>query len=148
MGYRFLEHVTDAVVEAEGASLEDAFLAAADATVELTLDRSSVNESESVSFEAEGTDLHCLLYNWLEEIIYVLITRGFAIRRVAIEAAAWPAPGNGNAAPLHIRASARGEPIDLARHGFRVEIKSPTFHDMDVVEGSDGRVLARFLLDL
>ena len=40
-----------------------------------------------------------------------------------------------------------GEPLDVARHGFKVEIKAPTFHDMAVDVAPD-RVKMRFLLDL
>ena len=40
-----------------------------------------------------------------------------------------------------------GEPIDLKKHGFKVEIKAPTFHDMRIDENPKG-VSMRFLLDL
>lgn len=154
-GYRFLEHATDAVVEAEGKSMREAFAAAADATVDLTLDRGSVAECDYVEIRAEGEDLSYLLYSWLEEVIFALITRGFAIRRVEIDegassdldaAAATAAAGSG-AKPLTIRARAYGEPLDLGRHGFKLEIKAPTFHEMSI-KGSDAGASVRFLLDL
>ena len=153
-GYRFLEHATDAVVEAEGKSMREAFAAAADAAVDLTLDRGSVAEGGHVEIRAEGEDLSYLLYSWLEEIIFALITRGFAIRRVEIDegassdldAAAFG--GDGSAAePLAIRARAYGEPLDLGRHGFKVEIKAPTFHEMSI-RRSEAGASVRFLLDL
>lgn len=155
-GYRFLEHATDAVVEAEGASMWEAFAAAADATVDLTLDRDSVAEDGHVEIRAEGEDLSYLLYSWLEEIIFALITRGFAIRRVEIDAgassdldaaAAYGGDGNSAAESLVIRARAYGEPLDLGRHGFKVEIKAPTFHEMSI-RRSEAGASVRFLLDL
>lgn len=155
-GYRFLEHATDAVVEAEGKSMREAFAAAADATVDLTLDRDSVAEGGCVEIRAEGEDLSYLLYSWLEEIIFALITRGFAIRRVEIDAgassdldAAAIAVGSSDSAaePLAIRARAYGEPLDLGRHGFKLEIKAPTFHEM-VIKRSEAGASVRFLLDL
>ena len=163
-GYRFLEHATDAVVEAEGKSMREAFAAAADATVDLTLDRGSVAECDYVEIRAEGEDLSYLLYGWLEEVIFALITRGFAIRRVEIDegassdldAAAATAGGGSSSSssssssatdPLTIRARAYGEPLDLGRHGFKVEIKAPTFHEMSI-RRSEAGASVRFLLDL
>ena len=158
-GYRFLEHATDAVVEAEGKSMGEAFAAAADAAVDLTLDRSSVAEGGRVEIRAEGEDLSYLLYSWLEEVIFALITRGFAIRRVEIDkeassdldaAAVYGGDGSADAdaaEPLVIRATAYGEPLDLGRHGFKLEIKAPTFHEM-AIKRSEAGASVRFLLDL
>ena len=156
-GYRFLEHATDAVVEAEGKSMREAFAAAADAAVDLTLDRGSVAEDGHMEVRAEGEDLSYLLYSWLEEIVFALITRGFAIRRVEIDegassdldaAAASGGDGSSSAAePLSIRARAYGEPLDLKRHGFKLEIKAPTFHEMSI-KRSEAGASVRFLLDL
>ena len=162
-GYRFLDHATDAVVEAEGKSMREAFAAAADAAVDLTLDRDSVAEGGHVEIRAEGEDLSYLLYSWLEEVVFALITRGFAIRRVEIDkeassdldAAAVAAAADGSAAtiasaavePLVIRAKAYGEPLDLGRHGFKLEIKAPTFHEMSI-KRSEAGASVRFLLDL
>lgn len=150
-GYRFLEHATDAVVEAEGKSMREAFAAAADATVDLTLDRDSVAEGGHVEIRAEGEDLSYLLYSWLEEVIFALITRGFAIRRVEIDKEASSdldaAAVVATAEPLVIRAKAYGEPLDLGRHGFKLEIKAPTFHEM-IIKRSEAGASVRFLLDL
>lgn len=150
-GYRLLEHATDAVVEAEGKSMREAFAAAADAAVDLTLDRGSVAENEHVEIRAEGEDLSYLLYSWLEEIIFALITRGFAIRRVEIDKEASSdldaAAAAAAAEPLVIRARAYGEPLDLGRHGFKLEIKAPTFHEM-IIKRSEAGASVRFLLDL
>lgn len=156
-GYRFLEHATDAVVEAEGRSMREAFAAAADAAVDLTLDRGLVAEDGHMEIRAEGEDLSYLLYSWLEEIVFALITRGFAIRRVEIDegassdldaAAASGGDGSGSIAePLSICARAYGEPLDLKRHGFKLEIKAPTFHEMSI-KRSEAGASVRFLLDL
>ena len=39
-----------------------------------------------------------------------------------------------------------GENIDIKKHGFKVEIKSPTFHEMEIDEGDETRL--KYLLDL
>lgn len=135
MGYRLLDHATDAIVEVDSADMASAYADAADAVVDITLDRKSVSEKESRKFSASGRDDRNLLYSWLEELVFVMITGGFAIRRVELELG-----------DHTIDAVAYGEPLDTARHGFKVEIKAPTFHEMEVRHGE--RAYMRFLLDL
>lgn len=148
--YRFLEHATDAIVEVRADGIADAFLSAAEATIDLTLERDSVRCVDAVTFDARGEDVYYLLFSWLEEIIFVMITRGFAVGRVEIDSASslFGIGAAGGQQQQHIRARAYGEPIDLARHGFKVEAKAPTFHDMVISEGRDGTIMMRFLLDL
>ncbi|MEK6971185.1 MAG: archease, partial [Thermoproteota archaeon] len=45
-----------------------------------------------------------------------------------------------------LNATVYGEPLDLQKHHFRVEIKAPTFHEMEIKE--EKQVVMRFLLDL
>ncbi len=138
MGYRFLEHATDAVIEVEAPTLEEAFQAAGDAVVETTLNPDAVDGTETREFFAEGKDLRYLLFSWLEEVVYLLITDGFAVKRLE--------PRISQSEKMRITCRATGEPIDLSRHGFKVEIKAPTFHDMEIKQ--NGGVYMRFLLDL
>ncbi len=138
MSYRFLDHATDAFIEVTAGDLREAFSVAADAVVGLTLDQGRVEERQEVGFSVTGKDLRYLLFGWLEEITFVLITRGFAIRRTEFDIA--------EDGGYRISARAFGEPLDLEKHGFKVEVKAPTFHGMEIRQGDV--VLLRFLLDL
>ena len=138
MSYKFLDHATDAFVEVRAKDLNEAFAVTADAVINLTLDQDKVQEKEQKEFFAKGKDLQYLLFSWLEEITFVLITEGFAIKRIEFNI-------NKNS-EYAIRAKAYGEPLDLQEHNFKVEIKAPTFYEMKI-EQNDG-VFMRFLLDL
>lgn len=138
LGYRLLEHATDAIVEVTAPSLEDAFADAAVSVSDITLNRDAVRERTERRLAVSGKDLDYLLLNWLEEVVYLLITRGFAARRFSV--------GLSRGGACRINAVAYGEPMDLERHGFKVEIKAPTLHCMSIAEG-DG-VTMRYLLDL
>jgi SHS2 domain-containing protein len=46
-----------------------------------------------------------------------------------------------------LEGTANGEPLDLARHGYKVEIKAVTYHEMKITQ-EKGTVTVRFLLDL
>jgi len=85
LSYKFLDHATDAIIEVTAKDLKEAFSVTADAVVNLTLDQDKVEEKEKKEFSAQGKDVRYLLFSWLEEIPFVLITEGFAIRRIEFE---------------------------------------------------------------
>ena len=139
MSYRFLDHATDAIIEITAKNLKEAFLVAADAEINLMIDQHTVKETDQREFSANGKDLDYLLFSWLEEIPFVLITQGFAIKRVEIDIQ--------KNKDFKINAKAFGEQLDIKKHNFKVEIKAPTFHDMVIRQGNTG-VYMKFLLDL
>ena len=120
-----------------GQKISEAFSVTADAVINITLDQGKVEEKEEKQFSAKGKDLRYLLRSWLEEITFVLITEGFASKRAEFEIKEdW----------YEIDATAFGEPLDFKRHNFKVEIKAPTFYEMEIKEGQG--ILMKFLLDL
>lgn len=138
MSYKFLDHATDAIIEVTAKDLNEAFAVTADAVINLTLDQDKVEEKDQKEFSAQGKDLCYLLFSWVEEIVFVLITEGFAIKRIDFEIIKDDV--------YDIKAKAFGESLDFKKHNFKVEIKAPTFYDMEIRE-NDG-VYMRFLLDL
>jgi SHS2 domain-containing protein len=138
LSYKLLDHATDAFIEVTAADLSEAFLIAANSVIETTLDRDTVEEKEDRVIKVKGKDLRYLLFNWLEAVIYQLITDGFAIKRVKLDLK--------KNEEYEISARTYGEPIDLKRHNFKVEIKAPTFYEMEIVEGKE--VKMKFLMDL
>ena len=138
MSYKTLEHATDAIIEVTADNLKNAFKIAGISVIETILDISKVEEKESKQIIVKGKDLKYLLYNWLEEIIILTITDGFAGKRILLEIS--------EEDEWKIIAEIFGEDVNLSKHGFKVEIKSPTFHDMRIEQ--NGNVVMRYLLDL
>ena len=138
MSYKTLEHATDAIIEVTADNLEEAFQTAGISVIETILDSSKVDETNSKKLVVKGKDLKYLLYNWLEEIIILTITEGFAGKRITIDILR-----NEN---YEIHAEVFGEAIDLKKHQFKVEIKSPTFHEMEIEEND--KIIMKYLLDL
>ena len=138
MSYKTLEHATDAIIEVTADNLKEAFEIAGISVIETILDISKVDENNSRKLIVKGKDLKYLLYNWLEEMIILTITDGFAGKRILLEITK-----NGN---YQIDAEIFGEAIDLRKHNFKVEIKSPTFHEMDIKQND--KVIMKYLLDL
>ncbi len=138
MSYKFLDHATDAIIEVTAKDLKEAFSVTADAVINLTLDQDKVEEKDQKEFSANGKDLRYLLFSWIEEITFVLITQGFAIKRLEFDIE--------QKEDYKIIAKAYGEPLDLQKHNFKVEIKAPTFYEMEIRQ--DEGVYMKFLLDL
>ena len=138
MSYKFLDHATDAIIEIKAKNLKEAFSVAADAVINLTLDQNKVEEKDTKKFVSQGKDLYYLLFSWLEEIPFILITEGFAIKRIE-----FTIEKNNE---YKINAKAFGEILNLKKHNFKVEIKAPTFYDMEI--RNENEVYMRFLLDL
>ncbi|MDC0193702.1 archease [Candidatus Nitrosopelagicus sp.] len=137
MSYKYLEHSTDALIEVKAPNLTKAFEVAGQSIVQTIIDDSKIDEDIQKKITVEGKDLDYLLYNWLEEIIILTITDGFAIKRFKLDV---------KKEPFVINAELFGENIDIKKHGFKVEIKSPTFHEMEIDEGDETRL--KYLLDL
>ena len=138
MSYKVLDHATDAFIEVTASSLTEAFKVAGDSVVDTILDNSKIEEKKERNIVVKGKDLNYLLYNWLEDLIYLIITEGFAIKELDIIVE--------KNEEYTISAQIFGEDIDIKKHGFKVEIKSPTFHEMDIKQ--EKLVTMRFLLDL
>ena len=138
MSYKTLEHTTDAIIEVTANNLKEAFQIAGISVIDTILDSSKVEENSSRNLIVKGKDLKYLLYNWLEEMIILTITDGFAGKRILLEIT--------KNEDYQIEAKVFGELIDLKKHEFKVEIKSPTFHEMEIEQND--KVILKYLLDL
>ena len=118
--------------------MEEAFSVAGKSVVETIIDLKNIQEVEKKSIKVKGRNLQNLLYNWLEEIVTITITDGFAISNFSVNIK--------KNAEYEIISTVSGEKLDLEKHNFKVEIKSPTFHLMEIKENDE--VTMRYLLDL
>jgi len=133
-----LEHATDAFIEVTASTLNEAFTLAAQSVVDITLDRDTIEEKVQRKLTVSAQDLTYLLFNWLEEVNYQIITEGFSIARFSLEIS--------KNSLYRLNATAYGEPINLKKHHYKIEIKAPTFHMMEIKQ--NGGVTMRFLMDL
>lgn len=138
MSIQYLEHATDAFIEVTAPNLIDAFTLAGQSVVDLTLEKKTIEEKEHRIITVSGKDLQYLLFNWLEEVNYQLITEGFAIARFSVDIS--------KNSKYELKSTIYGELLDLNKHHFKVEIKAPTFHLMEIKQND--KVMMRYLLDL
>jgi len=138
MSYKYLEHSTDAFIEVRAKNLEEAFSVAGKSVVETIIDSNNIQEIEEKNIKVKGRNLLNLLYNWLEEIVTITITDGFAIRNFSVNIK--------KNKEYQIISNISGEKLDIKKHNFKVEIKTPTFHLMEIEENDE--ITMRYLLDL
>jgi len=140
-GYRFLEHVTDAFVEAWGETIEEAFSQAGLALFDTMLDVNSVRAKTSEEIQTVGHDEKELLYDYLEELLLLFEVKQLALGNFTVSSI------TRTQGEFRLKGKAGGEPYDRTRHDGKVEVKGVTYHLMEI-EKHPGRVLVRFLLDL
>lgn len=109
---------------AYGKSLAEAFANAAYGLFSLIVEPNKVKEKESRKVMVQAQDAEGLLFNWINELIYIfeverLLFRSFSITEFtgqSLEATCW------------------GERYDPSRHQLRTGVKSATYHMLKVDE--------------
>ena len=139
-GYRFLDHMTDAIIEAYGSTLEEAFENAAKALCDTMIDLKTVRAKREIKISAKGNDLYSLLFDWLDKVMLLLVADRIAMSQFSVKI---KQHNNG----YLLESIAGGEPLELDRHHYKVEIKAVTYHEMQIKQEKD-MITAKFLLDL
>jgi len=116
--YRLLEHTADLKTLIFGPSLVDLFANAAFMLFDVMLDLDRVAATESRPVALQSADTPELLLDWIRELLYLFSTHGFVTRRAEIRTL----EAGRLAAVLH------GSTYDPARHGLKLEVKTPTYH--------------------
>jgi len=140
-GFKFLQHMGDALIEAYGSTLEEAFENAALAMFEVMTNTSKVTPSIEEVIEVEGFDLESLLYNWLENLLVMFDVNARVYSKFKVEKITRTAEG------FNLKARVWGEDYNSDKHEQRVGVKAVTYHMMSIEE-KGGMWTLRFLLDL
>ena len=140
MSYKYLEHSTDIFIEVTATTLEQAFIISAYATIETMINRTKVENKIRKIITIDAIDLEQLLYNWLEELIILTITDCFAVHDIVVKII------KQNTA-YKLQSIILGDKLDIQKHHFKLEIKSPTFHLMEI-NISDTKINLKFILDI
>jgi len=139
MTYRYLEHTADVGVEVLAPSLRDAFAEAGVALFGIMTDVTKFSPKSSVEISVSGHDLKSLLYEWLEELIYLFDTSEMVIVRIDVQKLQDDPPS--------IEGLGWGERFDPSRCPGGTEVKAITYHRMEV-ETSEKGALIRYFVDI
>lgn len=124
--------VADIAFEATGATLEEMFMSAAQATMQVMVgDLGAIRQVESLQVELEQQAIDMLLFDFLNELIFykdarrlLLLPSEVKITRSGEHAA--------------VRAELRGETLNGERHRVETDVKAVTLHRFSVQETPGG----------
>jgi len=122
MAYKFLEHTADVKFQATGKNLEQAFEFSAIALQEAICGKLKINKKLKKKIEFEGKDLENLLYNFLEEFLYLLDAENFLfckIRNLKID-------------KKNFKLSAEVFGDRASKYDFSNSVKAITYNDMKI----------------
>jgi len=140
-GYQFIEHTADVIVEAWGATIEEAFEEAAKGMYEVMTDTSLVIKSEKLCLDVDGIDLENLLYRWLENLLIATDSKNLVFSDFKIEAI------EKDKNTYRLRGCAYGEKFDRNKHRSKTSVKAVTYHQMRICE-EGGEWKLRYTLDI
>jgi SHS2 domain-containing protein len=135
--YRILDHTADVGLEAEGATLAEAFANAATGMYSIMVHLDRVSDRVQRRVEVEAEDVQGLLTAWLLEILFITEVEGLVFRRFDVQ----------EASLTRLVAVAHGEPLDPERHPKGAVVKAVTRHGLEVGP-IEGGYRVRVILDI
>lgn len=143
MPYRYREDIAtaDIAFEAWGNTLEEMFVAAADATMNVMVDDlDSIADRKRQMIEVSSDEIDMLLFEMLQELIFFKDADTLLLRipAVAIEK---------KSDHLILTGEAYGEKIDPSKHELIVDVKAVTLHRFAVTQIEEGWI-ASVILDI
>jgi SHS2 domain-containing protein len=137
MPYELFEHTADLGLRITAATPELLYADAARALFSAIVGNlEDVRAVETRSYRITGADPEYLLFDWLTECLYTCDTERLLLSQFDVRSE----PGG-------IAVTARGEPIDPARHRMEHEVKAITYHGL-AVRQSGGQWLAEVIVDI
>jgi len=134
-GHRTLDHTADIALEIWAPSEEELLVEGARAIVGLLTEQAQISPSASRELSLDTVDPEDRLVHWLNEVVWLAISEGFLTQEAEIRLRT-----DGLDARLLGQAAARG--------GIRTELKSVTYHALCLEKDSNGRFLARVVIDV
>ncbi len=136
-----LDHTADVGFELRAPTLEELFEEARRALLMVVFERPPEEDGEEGRIRLSAPDLETLLVRWLNELTYLVQDAGFV--PVGAEIRIQSSDGTN----LSLEARLAGAPLLLEEYGWQGEIKSATFHGLEIANDDEGWH-ARVILDV
>lgn len=120
--FELLEHTADTGLIAYGYDLAEAFANAAYGLFSIMAEPDGVREVESRTVMVSAEDVEGLLFNWLNELIYVFEVENRLLKRFDIT----------EFDERQLKAVCWGEKYNPSRHKLKLGVKSATYHMLKV----------------
>src|SRR5512135_592372 len=124
-------HEADIGVRGWGTTLEQAFEQTALALTAVIVDPATVVPKEAIQLSCEAPDAELLLVDWLNALIYEMVTRNMLFSRFEVHVEGG-----------RLSAQVWGEALNADRHHPAVEVKGATYTALKVAQRPDGNWFA------
>ena len=139
---RMLDHTADVGFEvAEAPTLEALFDEARWALLMTMFEEPPEKGEDEDRVRLSAPDLETLLVRWVNELVFTIQDAGFVPTGAEIQVR------EDGGEEFQLKGRLTGAPLDLVGHGWRGEIKSATFHGLNVIQESEGW-RAQMILDV
>ena len=136
--FEYLDHTADIGIRAYGQDLKDLFENAAEAMLAATAELDTIDEKMLGEVSVTASTLPDLMLNWLDELNFQHQVEEIFFCRTDIR----------EISPNRLRAIVFGEAYNEDQHVVLTEIKSVTFHHLQVEQTSDGFWTAQVIFDI
>ncbi len=131
--YEFLDHTADLKIKVYGSSLTEVFENSVLAVSEYLSPDKAVESRKLKTVQVQGQDQESLLYNFLEELLYLIDAEGFIAAKAEVTL-------RGN----NLMAEISGD--EASKYELK-QIKAPTYAEMEIKKEGNGWT-AVFVLDV
>ncbi|MBT4651749.1 archease [Candidatus Woesearchaeota archaeon] len=135
MKFEYLEHTADIKFRAYGKGLEKVFINSALAFRKSMVKKVRGRKKQHII--VEGKDLENLMYNFLEELLFLIDTSGFILSRVK--------KINIDLKKFKLEAELVGDRV--SKYEFMTEVKAITYQEL-IVREEDGKWVVQVVLDV
>jgi SHS2 domain-containing protein len=135
MKYKFLKHTADIKFQSYGKTLEQAFENAALAMFN-SMYKKKVEAKKKKKISVEGRDLESLLYNFLEELLFLLDTENLFLSKVKIKI---------DKEKLKLNGEVIGD--DASNYSIGLDVKAITYNQM-FVKKQKNKYTCQVILDV
>ena len=136
--YEYLEHTADMGMVVRGKNLSELLTNAAQGLFETIAVVETVDETKAIVVHLTAESVEELFVAWLDELIFRHETEEVFFKRAEIQ----------QCSETEMSATVYGEPSNFDKHEVYTEIKSVTYHQLQVVQKGDGSWFAQVIFDL
>ncbi|MYK20333.1 archease [Candidatus Poribacteria bacterium] len=136
--YEYLEHTADMGLLVRGKNLSELLRNAARGIFETMAVVDTIDETESIEIQLTAESVEELFVAWLDELIFRHETAEIFFKQANIH----------RCSETEMSATVYGEPVNFDKHEVYTEIKSVTYHQLEVQQKPDGSWYAQVIFDL
>ena len=124
--YKYIEHTADLGIEVIGATLEDLFINIGRAIFETQI-IGSIEKQKEITLSLAAESIEDLFIDWCRELLYHFSVHGFIPKEYDLALN-----------KMCLKARISGDVFDEKRHKTKLEIKNPTYHNLQIKKTNAG----------